>query len=644
MCGIAGAFQYEGRDGIDGETLSSMLGAIHHRGPDDVGLLMRDGLAMGMRRLSIIDLDGGKQPISNETGRITVVFNGEIYNYRELREKLQKKGHAFKTSTDTEVIVHLYEDLGEGCVQELRGMFAFALWDCERQCLFIARDRLGIKPLYYSDRRGSLIFASEIKAILQHPEIQPSLDLSGLGHYVSLKYVPAPMTMFSGIYALPPGHTLTCDRRGLRTRRYWNLSFADGAANRRSEETCVDQLEAALRESVRLHLVSDVPFGAFLSGGVDSSVIVALMHQVMDAPVKTFSVGFEGGGSQAFSELPYARMVARRFGTDHHEVLMKPADLTDLAETVVWHLDQPIADNACVANYMVSKLASRHVKMVLTGEGGDELFAGYARYAGASLSPLVQFLPASLKSLAISAASRLPGMRRGRIALTALCRQDEVTRMTSWFPLFNQEMKDCLITETLARRLTDRYSEDIFRQHLSDTDATHWLSRMLYVDTKLWLPDDLLARGDKTSMAASIEARVPLLDHKVVEFAASLPPNMKLRGLVRKYLLKKVARKWLPAEVIDRKKEGFPMPFSLWFRKECRSFVHDLLSPSALKKRGLFRQEYVQKLLDEHDAGTADHGQLLWGLLSVELWHRAFLDSPPRVPAPAQSAYSVTAQ
>jgi asparagine synthase (glutamine-hydrolysing) len=641
MCGIAGVFEYEGRKGVDRTTLFDMLSAIEHRGPDDQGVLFSGNLAMGMQRLSIIDLAGGKQPISNETGKITIVFNGEIYNYRELQQTLRSRGHMLSTSSDTEVIVHLYEDMGDDCVKELRGMFAFAIWDSARQRLFIARDRLGIKPLYYKEQCGSFIFSSEIKAILMHPGVVSSLNVQGLGHYLSLKYVPAPETMFSGISALPPGHLLTCDRNGSKVRPYWNLSFAESNESRPNEEACAEQLEALLRESVRLHLVCDVPFGAFLSGGVDSSVVVALMQQVMNVPVKTFSVGFQGGGSEAFSELPYARLVAKRFETDHHEIYVTPDDFINLAEKVVWHLDQPIADNACVANYMVSKLASQHVKMVLTGEGGDELFAGYARYAGERLSSVFQFVPARVRSMALSVAQQIPGLRRLKTALFAFCQPDELTRMTSWFPLFNRTRKPCLLTEQLFCQLSDPYAEEVFREQLEGADAKEWLSRMLYVDTKLWLPDDLLARGDKTSMAASLENRVPLLDHKLVEFAASLPSDMKIKRLARKYLLKKVARKWLPAEVINRKKEGFPMPFSLWFRKECRPFVHDLLSPETAKRRGLFNSAYIQTLLNEHDAGTADHGNLLWGLMSVELWHRAFLDSPHRVLHRTTPAYSL---
>jgi len=641
MCGIAGVYEYNRRRRIESDTLERMLSVLYHRGPDDAGVFLDEFVAIGMRRLSIIDLAGGRQPISNEDGTITVVFNGEIYNYRELRNRLRTNGHILTTSSDTEVIVHLYEELGDDCVKELRGMFAFAIWDSARQRLFIARDRLGIKPLYYKHHRGSLIFGSEIKAILRHPEIDSSLDMQGLGHFLSLKYVPAPGTMFSSISALPPAHTLTCDRSGIKVRPYWRLSFADSLKNHSSEEDCAEQLEALLRESVRLHLVSDVPFGAFLSGGVDSSAIVALMHQTMNVPVKTFSVGFEGGGSEAFSELPYARLVAKRFETDHHEIYVRPDDLMNLAEKVIWHLDQPIADNACVANYMVSELASRHVKMVLTGEGADELFAGYARYAGEQLSAWFRFMPNHTKSLAWKVIQRLPGLRRPKIALFALCQSDELTRLTNWFPLFNRTMKSSLLTDNSLHQLVDPYSEEVFRQQLAETDATHWLNRMLYVDTKLWLPDDLLARGDKTSMAASLEARVPFLDHKLVEFAASLPPHMKVKRLVRKYLLKKVARQWLPPEVIDRKKEGFPMPFSLWFRNEARSYLHDLLSPATVKHRGLFNPAYVQKLLNDHDTSIADHGHLLWGLLSVELWHRVFLDSPQRSARPHESALVV---
>jgi asparagine synthase (glutamine-hydrolysing) len=635
MCGICGVFEY-GRDGrVDHAMLASMLAVIRHRGPDDEGIHLDEGLGIGSRRLSIIDLPGGHQPISNEDGSVVVAFNGEIYNYQELHDRLRRGGHTLGSRSDTEVIVHLYEDHGDDLVSHLRGMFAFALWDARRGRLLLARDRLGIKPLYYADAEGLLVFGSEIKAILEHPGVVARLDLASLDAYLSLKYVPSPATMFEGIYALPPGHTLVCDRAGTRVNRYWDLSFCP-AAEPTSEADAAERLEELLRESVRLHLMSDVPFGAFLSGGVDSSTIVALMSECLSEPVKTFSVGFSGKG-EAYSELPYARMVAKRFGTDHHEVIVGPEDFIQLAERIVWHLDQPIADDACVANYMVAELASRHVKMVLTGEGGDELFAGYARYAGERFSPAFRPLPAAVKTAALAAVTRLPRMRRAGILVNAVGRKDEADRLAQWFPLFAEQPKRMLLSPRVRDLVGSNGPAHVFAEHLGRADGRDVLSRMLYVDTKLWLPDDLLARGDKTSMAASLEARVPLLDHRLVEFAAGLPSDLKLHRLARKYLLKKVSAKWLPEDIINRKKKGFPIPLSLWFRNEAREFVRDMLSPATVARRGLFDPGYVQSLLDDHDRGATDHGSLIWGLLSVELWHRAFLEGA-RPAAPASHA------
>jgi asparagine synthase (glutamine-hydrolysing) len=630
MCGICGFYEYKTHKPADPEILSDMLRILHHRGPDDSGVHFDKDLALGMRRLSIIDLSGGKQPISNEDGSIVTVFNGEIYNYRQLRDELESRGHTLATESDTEVIVHLYEECGEECTRLLRGMFGFAVWDARRRRLFVARDRLGIKPLYFTRTGSTLVFASEIKAILQHPAVDLQLDAEALNNYLSLKYVPAPQTMFKGISALPPACSLTCDSNGLKVRRYWDLSFSNARNGHVHEEAYAEQLEALLRECVQQHLMSDVPFGAFLSGGVDSSTVVALMSQFLNEPVKTYSVGFEGDG-EAFSELPYARMVAKKFQTDHHEVIIRPSHLAELAEKVVWHLDQPLAEHATLANYMVAELASRDVKMVLTGEGGDELFAGYARYSGERFSPLFRAIPESVKSLALASCSHLPGLRRQKLALYALSQSDEVTRFVNWFPLFNSEIKQSLLSESLKESLSDYGADNVFAQHLSRTDATDPLNRMLYVDTKLWLPDLLLARGDKMSMAVSLEARVPLLDHKLVEFAAALPQKLKLRGWTRKYLLKKVAKAWLPPEILQRKKQGFPMPTSSWLRKEARAFMRDVLSTSALRRRGLFNPPFVEKLIREHERGFADHGPLLWGLMNVELWQRIFVDSQVRL-------------
>jgi asparagine synthase (glutamine-hydrolysing) len=635
MCGICGFYDYKSHRPAQARILNAMLEVLRHRGPDDWGTYLDKELAIGMRRLSIIDLEGGKQPLANEDRSIVTVFNGEIYNYQSLRGLLESRGHRLTTRSDTEVIVHLYEDHGEECVQHLRGMFAFAIWDARSRRLFLARDRLGIKPLYFTHFGGRLIFASEIKAILQHPAGPVEMNTEALTNFLSLKYVPAPQTMFKGIYALPPGCSLLCNGNGIRLRRYWDLSFTNESATGKGREECyAEQLAALLQECVKIHLVSDVPFGAFLSGGLDSSTIVALMSEFLDRPVKTFSVGFEGDG-QRFSELPHARVVAEKHKTDHHEIIVRPVDLVDLAEKIVWHLDQPLAEHATLANYLLAEHAARQVKMVLTGEGGDELFAGYARYAGEMLYPFARFLPKAARSLALAASLHLRGLDRAKIALYALNQPNEATRFLNWFPLFNSSMKQSLLSEPLMETLQGYKTEGVLEEHLARSHARAPLHRMLYLDTKLWLPDVLLARADKMSMAASLESRVPLLDHKLVEFAASLPPNLKVRGLARKYLLKKVSRSWVPQQIIQRKKEGFPTPTSLWLRHEARAFMRDILSPSVIRVRGLFNPTCVERLIREHENGSADHGAWLWGLISLEIWQRLFMNTPVRMGQPA---------
>ncbi len=619
MCGICGVLNAEAP--AEQSVLQSMLQSIVHRGPDDEGMYCADNLALGMRRLSIIDLAGGQQPMYNEDGQIVIVFNGEVYNYIELAEDLKKRGHKFKTVCDTEVIVHLYEEMGVECVQELRGMFAFALYDMREQRVFIARDRLGIKPLYYTQVGDSLVFGSEIKAIMQHPQVNAELDLNALNNFLSLKYVPSPQTLFKGVHLLEPGHRLIWTRDNMVTERYWDVSFERGDIT--DEGAAQEQLEALLEESVRLRLRSDVPFGAFLSGGIDSSLIVALMSQEMNQPVKTFTVGFEAAEA---NELPYARMIAERFQTDHHEVMVNPDDFPRLTEKIVYHLDQPIADQATLATYMVSSLAAQHVKMVLTGEGGDELFAGYARYAGEQFADAFDTLPGAVKKVALAAADRLPRMRRQKIALYALAQSDEVSRYVSWFPLFNADRKEQLLTQAFKGAVSADDANQVFARHLNTTDAVEPLHRMLYVDTKLWLADDLLARGDKMTMAASLEGRVPILDHKLVEFAASLPPTMKLKGMQRKYLLKKVAGKHLPDEIITRKKQGFPIPISLWFRTGAKDYVRDMLSPDTVRRRGLFNPAYVEQLVTDNETNQQRNGNMIWALVNLEHWHQLYID------------------
>ena len=625
MCGITGFIGLRPRTDA-GPILERMLERIIHRGPDEAGRLVDQELAMGMRRLSIIDLADGSQPIADEAGRFHVIFNGEIYNYRELREELLERGHQLRTHSDTEVIVHLYEELGAGCLAKLRGMFGLAIWDQQERELFIARDRLGIKPLYYAEVAGEFVFASEIKSLLAHPQVSAEVNLHGVGQYLSLKYVPAPETMFAGIYSLPPGHYLRYRRGSLESVRYWDIPFTETSEAKleqaHNEAEASDKLLDLLRESVRLRLRSDVPFGAFLSGGVDSSLIVALMAEELSSPVKTFSVGFDGEGLA--DELPYAAMVARRFGCEHHTLRIGAADFLEHAEDVLWHLDQPIADQATVATHMVAKLARQHVKMVLTGEGGDELFAGYARYQGERYAKYFSIFPERMGKAMRAIVARLPGLRRPKIAFAALTRRSESARFANWFPMFADDAKAQLLLAT-HKDMHDS-AAGTFAQHLSQCAAPNSLQRMLYVDSKLWLPDYLLLRGDKLTMANSLEARVPLLDHHLVEFAAQLPAAYKLHGNERKYLLKKVARKLLPSEVIDRKKQGFPIPIEQWLRREAKHLVDDCLSRESLQRREFFAIEYVQRLVSEHTQGYADHATELWGMISLEMWMRKFID------------------
>lgn len=632
MCGIVGILNLDSSQPASSAVLDRMLTSIVHRGPDEDGRLCDGPLAMGMRRLSIIDLADGQQPIFDESGRYGVVFNGEIYNYRELRSELTSRGHVFRTQSDTEVIVHLFEEHGPDCVDHLRGMFGLAVWDNVDRKLFIARDRLGIKPLYYTRQNNTLVFGSEIKALLEHPDVTAKLDHQALASYLSLKYVPAPRTMFAGIESLPPAHCMTISKSGVSIRRYWDVSYTK-SATAKTEEQYADELDAQLRESIGLRLRSDVPFGAFLSGGIDSSIIVALMSEMLDEPVKTFSVGFSGG--EEADELPYAKTVADHFGCEHHTLVIGASDFIDHAESVLWHLDQPIADQATAATHMVAKLARQHVKMVLTGEGGDELFAGYARYVGNQYHGLFRPLPSFAGKWMRKSADLLPGKRRAKIALNALTQRDEATRLSNWFPMLSDDAKAELMSDSL--RSFDQPTSTLFAEHLDRCDATEPLDRMLHADCNLWLPDYLLLRGDKLTMANSLEARVPLLDHHLMEFAAALPTNMKLRGKTRKYLLKKVAARYLPDEIIHRRKQGFPIPIDVWMRNEAKSMVHDLLAPDIVQRRGLFNPVTVEKLLSRHQSGTHDYATELWGLMSVEMWLQRFVDSASNAECPSGS-------
>jgi len=625
MCGIVGTFEYGSQEAADLGAVRSMMSAIEHRGPDDDGTYRDGPVALGMRRLSIIDVEGGRQPMTNEDGTVVVVFNGEIYNHRELRARLRTAGHRFGTSSDTEVLPHLFEDLGADLVDELRGMFGLAVWDAGRRRLVLARDRLGIKPLYVLDDGRRLVFASEIKALVRHPAVDRSPDLTAVSQYLTLRYVPAPRTMFAGISSLPPGSVLVCDGDGPKVHRYWDLP-APVADERRREEDWADDLAAHLRASVALHVQSDVPFGAFLSGGLDSSTVVALMSEILPDPVRTYSVGFVADGAPT-GELPHAALVARHFGTRHHELVMTGRDFAENAERLVWHLDQPLGDVATIPMLLLSDLAGRDVKMVLSGEGGDELFGGYARHVGQRAAPLVDLLPAAMRAGLFGLAARRTSRRRLRNVFDALSQRDPVDRIASWFPLLGEDLRRQVVSARLAA-IDGPGPRDVFAAALAGAGTGDPLARMLYCDTRFWLPDLLLARADRMSMAASLELRVPLLDHHVVEFAASVPSSLKVRGLTRKALLRRVARDLLPAPVLERRKEGFPVPVDEWFREDARDLLRDTLSADGLRRRGLLDPAAVGRLLDDHETGRGDHGFVLWGLAGLELWFRRFIDAP----------------
>jgi len=625
MCGICGLAGW-----VESGTLDRMCDVMTHRGPDDRGAYTDLGgpVGLAMRRLSIIDLAGGHQPLANEDETVWIVFNGEIYNYRELREELGGKGgspkHRFATSSDTEVIVHLYEELGEACVQKLRGMFAFALWDTRQRKLVIARDRLGIKPLYYHFDEGKLAFASEIKALLECPWVQRQVKLEALDQYLTLQYVPAPRTLFEGICKLRPGHLLVWQNGSLTTRAYWTLP--QGMNGRVTDEReGAEQLLEMLREAVKLRLISDVPLGAFLSGGLDSSLVVALMSEFMDQPVKTFSVGFEGW--EEGSELPQARRVAEHFGCDHHEVVLQP-NVEELIHKAVWHWDEPVADPAALPTYLISEFARNWVTVVLTGEGADELFAGYKQYMVDRFAPSFQRCPAWLRDGVLRPlARRWIGPGRLDTAWDALSCADPIQRHGRWVSVFPDPLRLSLYTDDVRQSLSEANgANQVLQQMFAEARDGTWLERRLHVDTRGWLPDDLLMKVDKMSMAVSLEARVPYLDHHVVEFVSRhLPGRLKLRGNTTKYILKQAARQLLPAAILNRPKHGFNLPLERWFREELRGFVQEVLLSEEARQRGYFRPEAVAGLFQEHQAGRYNHSRRLYALLMFELWHQKFI-------------------
>jgi asparagine synthase (glutamine-hydrolysing) len=623
MCGITGIFCFDGAP-VDRQILEAMTSAIAHRGPDGTGLFIDRGMGLGHRRLSIIDLDGGAQPLSNEDGSLTVVFNGEIYNYLELREDLIAKGHKFRTASDTEVIVHSYDEWGTGCVNRFNGMFAFALWDRNRREIFIARDHLGIKPLYHTRIGNAIYFASEIKALLAHPSCERRVDLNALAELFTLRYVPSPKTLFAGISKLPPAHSAVIRETGVEFERYWNK--LPNVTTGRSEEDAIEEYRGLLQDAVRLQMRSDVPVGLFLSSGIDSGVLLALMSEYSQAAVHTFTIGFEGGAQS--NETQDARGLAARFGSDHSELIIGAEDYRKYYERYLWDLEEPVGNESAVAFYFVSLLASRKVKVALTGQGADELWAGYGRHQGAKSSALYARLPRALTAGIIQPLvkrfSKNETLRRAAVSLND---PDVLTRFVKIYSFYSQEMKQHLFRPWLCEQISTNGVEA--RRALQglqrDVSSLDPLTQILYLDTRTNLPDDLLMVGDKTSMANSIETRVPLLDYRIVEFAESLPPEMRLQRSQAKYLHKKAVEKWLPEDVVNRPKKGFSNPVDKWLRDAMSKYVQECLLTERSACMQYFNPDYIHRLLSDHAGGRQNYMRHIYLLISFELWHQRFI-------------------
>jgi asparagine synthase (glutamine-hydrolysing) len=617
MCGIAGFIDMEcGREKA-ANLIDRMCKVIRHRGPDDQGVWVDEGVALGMRRLAIIDVNGGHQPVFNEDQSILVVFNGEIYNYRELQKELQERGHHFRTHSDTETIVHAYEEYGDDCVKHLRGMFVFAVWDRQHQRLLMARDRFGKKPLNYYWDGQRFIFGSEIKSILE-ANIPREINNIALDEYLMYRYVPTPHTLFKNVMKLPAAHILVYENEQISVRRYWELPFTPTCQD--DEATAIERTKELLKDAVQVRLMSEVPLGAFLSGGVDSSIVVGLMSSMMSQPVKTFSIGFD---EDDYSELPYARQVARHFGTDHHEFIVRP-DLISVLPELVWNYDEPFADSSMLPTYYVSKLAREHVTVALSGDGGDEIFGGYTRY---TRELTIDRLPAPARLLGYGSVFMPDGMR-GKGRLTNLHR-DLATRYSRIFSPFSEKMRLSMYTKEFFASIHDH---DPFETVMSDFRAVKGLdtaAQLQFVDVRNYLVDDILVKVDKASMLNSLETRAPLLDQNLAEYIASLPSAIRMRDGALKSLLKKAAADILPANILTRPKQGFGVPIKHWFRDDLVGSAYDLLDSPRAQQRGIFNPQYVRNLLKAHSrTKLVNHSEAIWSLLCLELWFQIYIDQP----------------
>ncbi|HKO96107.1 MAG TPA: asparagine synthase (glutamine-hydrolyzing) [Pyrinomonadaceae bacterium] len=625
MCGIVGIVRSD--SDVDQALVGRMCEAIRHRGPDEDGFYFKPQVGLGMRRLAIIDLAGGQQPIHNGDKSAWIVFNGEIYNYRELREKLEKLGHTFYTNSDTEAIVHAYDQYGADCPKHLRGMFAFAIWDERTQELFLARDRVGKKPILYAQLNGQLVFGSEFSALLLHPDISRDIDPEAIHHYLSFMCVPAPMTAYKAIRKLEPGHSLRWKKGEITIEQYWKPDF--------SKKLDIDEHEAGeqaikiLRDAVKVRLMSEVPLGAFLSGGIDSSAVVALMSEESSEPVKTFSIGFE---EQDFSELHHARRVAEHVGADHHEFIVRP-DAMEVLPLLVEHYGEPYADSSAIPTYYVARETRKHVTVALNGDGGDESFAGYERYAAMQMAERYHRIPALLREGVVRQAIQLipsSETKRGRARdvkrFIESASLPKVERYLRWVSVFNAKAKSDLYSDSFARQTNSVSVSRMLEPWFANANGSGIVDAALLADIMTYLPNDLLVKVDIATMAVSLEARSPFLDHHVIEFAASLPEKLKLRGLTTKYLLKRVLKKLLPAENLDRKKMGFGVPIGHWFRGDLKPFLHETILSERALKRQLFKPESVKQMVELHTRGERDHAHQLWTLMMLELWFQRFID------------------
>ncbi|HEX5888247.1 MAG TPA: asparagine synthase (glutamine-hydrolyzing) [Pyrinomonadaceae bacterium] len=631
MCGINGiAFSSQSGRQVDATVLKRMRDVITHRGPDDEGIFVDGRVGLGHRRLSIVDVAAGHQPMTNEDGSLHITYNGEIYNHADYREPLIARGHVYKTHCDTETILHLYAEYGDDCVDRLRGMFAFAIWDRNKRELFIARDRLGVKPLYYVHTQdGSLYFASEIKALLEARAVKPELNFRAFSDYLANHATSGEETLFIGVKRLLPGHTLRWRDGEIKIRKYWDVSFEKQAPAGRSDADYIAEWSDLFRKSVQLRLMADVPLGMFLSGGIDSSAIAAVMSTLVDEPIKTFSVAF---AEREANELEYARLVAQAYKTDHHEIVVTPEQFWTKLPDLIWHEDEPLAHPSSVALYFVSHLASQHVKVVLTGEGSDELMAGYARYRKTILNLALgehyhRMVPSGVRDLVRKQFSGMTGSKlRLKLGRTFLNLSPDIESIYfDNFSVFSRSLQQQLLTTDAMDQMggIDPYAG--VRDVLRNTDAQSLLDRLLYADIKTYL-HELLMKQDQMSMAASVESRVPFLDHKLVEFTSSLPERLKLRRWTTKYVLRQSMKGVLPPAILDRPKMGFPVPLGKWFRGAYAPVLDEYVLSSRAIERGIFQPDFVRSLVDQHQRGVANHSERLWSLVNLEMWFRRFID------------------